>query len=122
MNETAEAAPMANVDTEVKRFLVREYFGLTIEELCGLDDVVCTFGFNKDEKLVLTGRFAIDRHRGSYRYSDEVVLTVWSTKPPVLAKRAQNKGYYRLEIPLPIGVAIGLFETALHRLMEAGYA
>jgi hypothetical protein len=67
MVETAAAAPMANVDTEVKRFPV-EYLGLTIEELCVLDNAVCTFGLNKFEKLVLKGKFAIDRHEGSYKF------------------------------------------------------
>lgn len=86
---------------------------MTFDELAVLDDVTCTFAISKDEKLVLKGKFSIDRHTGSYKFEDDVVLTVWGTEPPVLEKRARNKGFFRLEIPLPIAAAIRLFETAL---------
>jgi hypothetical protein len=115
MNETAEAAPTITIANRNKSVVRRrEYFGLTFDELAVLDDVTCTFAISKDEKLVLKGKFSIDRHAGSYKFDDEVVLTVWGTEPPVWEERAWNKGFFRLEIP----VAIGLFETALHRLTE----
>lgn len=123
MPEMKDAAPTTTIASWNKNVVRRRgYFGLTFDQLAAADDVTCTFAISKDEKLVLKGKFTIDRHAGSYKFHDEVVLTVWGTEQPVLEKRAWNKGFFRLEIPLPIAAAIGLFETALHRLMEAGYA
>jgi len=95
-----------------------DYFGLTMYELTPeiQPKVKVTLALSPTEKVEQEGIFTIDRHEGSYKYADEVVLTVWSCDKPILKQRAYNDGYYRVEIPIPKATAIKLFEKALQKL------
>ena len=79
-------------------------------------DVNTTFALSPTEKAVMTGKLSFDRHVNSFMYEPEVVITVWSTSKPHIEARAENEGYYRLEIPVPVPVFERILHLALDRL------
>lgn len=106
--------------TELERLGLRKrtYKGLTMFELTPSirPAVKATFALSPTEKVLMKGVLSIDRHEGSHSFPDEVVISVWTRDPPFFERRAENDGYYRLEIPIPINVATKLFEKALEKL------
>jgi len=98
-----------------------DYFGLTFKQLAAADGAVCTFAVNKMQKYVLKGKFTIDMHAKSRKYPPEVILSVWSLNAPVLVERPQNFGFYRMEVPLSIPVALRTLYTALSILKSEKY-
>lgn len=62
-----------------------------------------TFSISEREKYVMRdAALSFDRHENSYRYNDEVVISVWSNEAPVLEVRAENETAFRCEIPVPL--------------------
>ena len=97
----------------------RPYFGLQFTELAKTQpDVNASFTWSKGEKAYLRGKLSFDRHKGSYKYPNEVVLSVWSKEPPEIAERAFNNGYYRIEIPIPESVFLRMVEEAATALFQ----
>lgn len=96
----------------------RTYKGLRMFDLTPeiKPTVKCTFAVSPSKKFVQKGLLSFDRHEGSYKYNDEVVITVWSKNPPYEEHRADNQGYYRVEIPVPKAVFIKMVEKALEKL------
>lgn len=95
----------------------KDYNGLRMIELTMLRPrVKATMAISPTEKMLQIGTFSIDRHENSHSFSDEVVFSVWGFARPVYEKRARNDGYYRVEIPVPLRVAIKMLEDALHKL------
>jgi len=78
--------------------------------------VKCTFALSHRSKYVQKGTLTFDRHENSYKFPDEVVITVWSREPPYEEPRADNDGYYRVEIPVPKAVFQKMCEKALEKL------
>lgn len=56
----------------------KPYFGLQFVELTkSQPDVHTSFTWSRDKKAYLHGTLTLDRHKGSWKYPNEVVLTVW---------------------------------------------
>jgi hypothetical protein len=79
-------------------------------------NVNVTFALSPSEKASMNGSLSFDRHENSVRYNDEVVISVWSHEAPVIEERADNGGFYRVEIPVPLPVFQRMCETAIDRL------
>lgn len=96
----------------------RTYKGLRMFDLTPeiAPTVKCTFAISKDAKYIQEGTLTFDRHENSYKFNDEVVITVWSRESPCTSQRADNDGYYRVEIPVPKQVFIKMCEKALEKL------
>lgn len=97
----------------------KDYFGLQMFELAPeiKPSVTATFTWGPSKKAVQQGILSFDRHEGSYKFSNEVVITVWSKNPPQLdVDRAYNDGYYRIEIPVSQHVFLKMCEKALQKL------
>jgi len=95
----------------------KPYYGLQFTELSPTQpDVNASFTWSKGKKSYLRGKLSLDRHRGSYKYANEVVISVWSRDPPETVDRAYNDGYYRLEIPIPESVFLKMIEEAASNL------
>jgi len=74
-------------------------------ELVTMENMKATWALSPTEKLVAKGTLALDLHSNSYTFKDEVVITLWSSKYPDLnnpERRALNKGFFRVEIPIPV--------------------
>jgi len=106
--------------SEVERLGLRKrnYKGLTMFELSYplRPAVKATFALSPTEKVLMKGVLSVDRHEGSHSFPDEVVISVWTRDPPFFERRAENDGYYRLEIPVRVDIAKKLFERALEKL------
>lgn len=95
----------------------RPYFGLQFVELTKTQPQVhASFTWSKDSKAYLHGKLTLDRHKGSWKYPNEVVISVWSKEPPETVQRAYNDGYYRIEIPIPEAVFLRMIEEAASTL------
>jgi hypothetical protein len=97
----------------------KDYFGLKMFDLTPEYKplVHASFTWSKDKKAMQEGVLSFDRHEGSYRFSNEVVISVWSKSPPVLnVDRAYNDGYYRIEIPVDQHVFLKMIDRAQKRL------
>jgi hypothetical protein len=79
-------------------------------------NVPVTFALSPTEKASMTGFISFDRHENSYAFNDEVVISCWSREPPIIEKRAENQGYYRVEIPVPLTVFEQMLQLALKRI------
>ena len=94
----------------VEAVVKEPYFGasnqaLQFLELASLPDVKATWAISPEEKLVAKGTLALDLHQNSHTFKDEVVISLWSSKYPDLnipERRALNKGFFRVEIPIPV--------------------
>jgi hypothetical protein len=78
--------------------------------------VPVTFALSPNEKASMSGFLSFDRHENSYAFNDEVVISCWSREPPIIEKRAENQGYYRLEVPVPLDTFERMLELALRRI------
>lgn len=98
----------------------KPYFGLQFVELTkSQPDVHASFTWSKDSKAYLHGKLSFDRHKGSWKYPNEVVISVWSRNPPeIKIDRAYNSGYYRIEIPIPESVFLRMVEEAATALFK----
>lgn len=105
---------------EIERVGVRkrDYFGLSMFDLTPTikPTVKVTMALSPVEKAVLEGQLSFDRHEGSYRFPEEVVISVWCHGKPIIRQRAYNNGYYRVEIPVPRRVFTKMCEKALQKL------
>ncbi len=79
-------------------------------------NVPVTFALSPTEKASMTGLLSFDLHQNSYAFNDEVVISCWSREPPIIERRAENAGYYRLEIPVLLTPFEQLLELALKRI------
>lgn len=83
----------------------RKHNGLTFTDLNKLTvPVVSTMTIDDKTKLSMKGELAVEMHEGSYKYDNEVVLSVWSYVYPEVKVRTRNKGYGRTEIVIPGGL------------------
>lgn len=105
-------------NVELEGIPKKEYKGLRMYELNPeiQPNVKCTFAISPSEKFVQEGRLCFDRHEGSSKFQDEVVVSVWSRQPPHREARASNDGYFRVEIPVPLAVFVKMCEVALKKL------
>jgi len=96
----------------------KDYFGLAMYDLTPsvAPTVDCTFALSTSEKATMTGKLSFDRHEGSYKYPEEVVISIWTHNRPVVEQRAFNGGWYRVEIPVPRRVFQKMCEKALEKL------
>jgi len=89
----------------------RPYKGLEFVELQKLENVKATWALSPTEKLVAKGTFTVDLHKNSYAFENEAVVTLWASQYPIRELRADNKGFFRLEVPLPLRKARDFFYT-----------
>jgi len=83
----------------------RYHHGLTFSDLDKLSvPVVSTMTIDDEKKLSMKGNLAVETHEGSYKYDNEVVLTVWSYVYPTVEVRTNNRGYGRMETVIPGGL------------------
>jgi len=81
----------------------KPYKGLSFTELEKFKaPIIATFAISPSEKLVMKGTLTVDVHKNSYAFQDEAVISLWSNQYPVVERRAQNDGYARIEIPIPV--------------------
>lgn len=106
--------------TEFEKFGVkkRDYYGLELYDITPETKpfTYATLAVYEDWKLAQPGVVSFDRHEKSYRFNDEVVISVWATDPPFWVERAVNDGYYRNEIPVEKPDFILMSQQALQRL------
>jgi len=97
----------------------RDYYGLKMWDLTPTVKpiVECTFALSPTQKATLKGPLSFDRHEGSWKYPEEIVISIWSNNKPILhEERAFNQGYYRVEINVPRDVQTRMFMKALEKL------
>ena len=92
------------------------YKGLQFSELGSLSSIPRTWAISATEKYSTVANFTVDVHKHSYMFKDEVVLTLWSTRYPEVKLGAENDGYFRLEIPIPMRDFYELMMTVLPEL------
>jgi len=90
------------------------YFGCDFYQLANVLNVFATATF-ADTHVKIEGDLTADLTKGSYAYGDEVQLKVWSREKPVVkVERApEQKGYYRVEIYLPVSEALNFCRDVL---------
>ncbi len=79
--------------------------------------VPATFALSQTKKASMSGFLSFDRHENSYLFQDEAVISLWSKTHPTIQQRADNAGYYRLEIPVPLNIFQQMLELALNRIL-----
>ena len=95
---------------------------LQFTELVKLENMKATWAINPKEKLVAIGTLTLDIHHNSHTFKDEVVITLWSLKYPDLNRpenRALNKGFFRVEIPIPVSSETRDLFLSIAQLIDA---
>ena len=97
--------------------IIHTYPGnLKLIELVKLGPVKATVSYG-DVRLVFTQAIlSIDISRGSYKYGSELQIDVHSRNQPIIEKRAFNKGFSRINIPIELLKGKKLLHKALTKL------
>lgn len=110
------------------RVVVKEpYYGsskqaLHFLELASMPNMKATWALSPTKKLVAKGTLALDIHQNSHTFKDEIVITLWSNKYPDLnipEPRALNKGFFRVEIPIPVNSETRDLFLSIAQLIDA---
>jgi len=111
----------------VEAVVKEDYYGaskqpLKFLELAKMGNMKATWALSPTKKLVAIGTLALDIHHNSHTFKDEIVITLWSKKYPDLnmpESRALNKGFFRVEIPIPVSSETRDLFLSIAQLIDA---
>jgi hypothetical protein len=97
----------------------RSYKGIEISELStsGIP-VEGTIAFG-NRRVVFKGLVTIDKTKGSWKFGEQIQFVLWTKDPVRIEERADNDGYNRIEIALPLGMGKRMLKEAHENTTES---
>ena len=71
-----------------------------------------------NQRITIEGELRFDRTEGSWKYGSQFQIHLFTKNLPKFDKRAENNGYTRIEIAVPLKLAGPLLEETLHELWQ----
>jgi len=79
-------------------------------------EATASFG---DERIVMKGTLALEKMMDSYKWGNQIQIVLFGKEDVIREARANNKGFNRIEIALPLDVGEKLF-SEFSKILEKG--